>query len=97
MYGNEWDFYLGGSEAAGGYSSDVAGTWNEHGAQSDFFLDQATDSIDHGGDMLFGAASNLGTNPDVVNGYLGQSVDDFRSTNDAMWQSMGFSGTPDFH
>ena len=83
MYGNDWDFYLGGGEATGGYQGDVAATWNEHAAQSDFYLDQATDAIDHGGDMLFQAA--LGTDPEAVDRYLDRSVTDFQATNDARW------------
>jgi len=95
MYG-DWDFYLGGSEGNGGYQGDVAATWNEYAAQSDLHLDQAADLIDHGGDLLFQAAGNLGTDPDAVDSYLNQSVADFTATNDAMWQSLGFEGTPNF-
>ena len=55
-----------------------------------------TSSLDAGGDALFNAAGNLGTDPAAVNGYLNESVNDFTAANDAMWQSMGFAGTPDF-
>jgi hypothetical protein len=89
---NEWDFYLGGSEGNGGYSGDVAATWNEYAAQSGFYLDQANSAIDDGRSALEGAAHNLGTDPNAVNGYLEQATADFYATNDAMWSSMGFDG-----